>query len=257
MPATAARKKHRPDSLRTSPKERVAENATNAPYTASSSTRRSRVVTGTVSARHSLPRGGAQQAPLPRDQRDTADAATLPDGMVMERRLNPRLSPDEYAGSYSETIDEARPRSAYVRRTRRALRRAHRPFRLSMTAGVASSLVLLQLVALLWLKGVALSARNRADVLDRKITEISGEIAKTEDAVAKLSSPPQLKQWAEELGMRPVTQADIDDIRQRTPWSPTSSPDGSAPANAAGTDTSNARAPGNTDGTARQKEDER
>jgi cell division protein FtsL len=175
-----------------------------------------------------MPHGRAQQAPPRRRLGDAVSAAP---------------SPAEHLENVNETIDEMRPRAAHVRRTRRALRRAHRPFRLSLTVGMASGFVLLQLVALLWLKGLALTARNRADVLDRKIAEISGEIAKTEDAVAKLSSPPQIKQWAEELGMRPVTQADIDDVRQRTPLPATVMPDGSLPAN--------------TSGKARQKEDER
>jgi hypothetical protein len=262
MSATAVRKKpeHDSDSPRTplsrTPFDgRASVNTADTSYapssykplpsstTSSLATRRSRAVAGAAPARRLSPPGRAQRSPLRRDLRDAGDPAALADDADRKPGRGPYVSPGEYTDS-GEIPNQVRPRVASRRAARRALRRSHRPFRLSPALGVASGLVLLQLVALLWLKGLALTARNRADVLDRKITAISGEIANTEDTVAKLSSPPQLRQWAEELGMRPATQADIDDVRQRTPWSPPSRAAGSSPTSTSAEDTFATNTPG-------------
>jgi hypothetical protein len=126
---------------------------------------------------------------------------------------------------------EARQRIARVR-----ARRAHRPFRLSTPVAAMSAVLLAQLMALLWIKSLALSAMHRSDDLGDashgEIGRINEEIAQTQKKIAALSSPAQIKQWADARGWRLATPEEFDDVTKLTRYKPaTSTQDRSAKPN--------------------------
>lgn len=81
-------------------------------------------------------------------------------------------------------------------------------------------LLLGQLIALLWLKGLALSATHRlarlGDATHGEIGKVSDDIAQTQKKIAALSSPSQLKKWADERGWQLATPDRFDDVTKRT-----------------------------------------
>jgi hypothetical protein len=110
-------------------------------------------------------------------------------------------------------------------------RRAHKPFRLSLPMAAISAVLLAQLMALLWIKSLALSAMHRSDDLGDashgEIGRVNEEIAQTQKKIAALSSPAQIKRWADERGWRMATPEEFDDVTKLTPYKPaTSTQDG-------------------------------
>jgi hypothetical protein len=87
--------------------------------------------------------------------------------------------------------------------------------------------LLAQLMALLWIKSLALSAMHRSDDLGDathgEIGRVNEEIAQTQKKIAGFSSPAQLKQWAKARGWRLATPEEIDDVTKLTPYKPTKS----------------------------------
>lgn len=124
---------------------------------------------------------------------------------------------------------EARQRIARVR-----ARRAHKPFRVSGSVAIMSGVVLAQLMALLWVKSLALSAMHRSDDLGDashgEIGRVNEEIAQTQKNIAALSSPAQIKQWADARGWRLATPEEFDDVTKLTPYKPPTSSQGSSAA---------------------------
>jgi hypothetical protein len=123
---------------------------------------------------------------------------------------------------------EATQRIARVR-----ARRAHKPFRLSTPVAAMSAVLLAQLIALLWIKGLALSAMHRSDELGDashgEIGRVNEQIAQTQKQIAALSSPAQIKRWADARGWRLATPEEFDDVTKLTPHKPaTSTQDGAA-----------------------------
>ena len=185
MPATVTRKKHEYDPVVDEPSIRP----------------------------RSMPRSAAQRTRGHGDARSASfrySGSAVPNAVVLERGQRTRESPNE-------NINKAHP-ARHARATRRRVRRAHRPLRISLTVGLMSFVLLAQLIALLWLKGLTLEARDRSADLDKKIAHIEGHITRTQTRISALSSSAQLKRWAAELGLHPVTVAEIDDVTKRTPW---------------------------------------
>jgi len=99
-----------------------------------------------------------------------------------------------------------------TRKAHRKAKRAHRPLHLSWPVGIAAVLLLGHLVALLWLHGSALAARNRDAKLGSEIREARSEIERAQKKIAALDSSPRIIEWARKRGWRPAMQADFDDV---------------------------------------------
>ncbi len=103
--------------------------------------------------------------------------------------------------------------------TRPRVRRSHRPVRMTWMGSLIGAILLGQLILFLWLKGLALSATHRADKLGDvshgEIGRVNEAIAQTQKRIAALSSPSQLKQWADERGWRMATPQEFDDVTRR------------------------------------------
>ncbi|MBV9865925.1 MAG: hypothetical protein JO316_11265 [Abitibacteriaceae bacterium] len=122
----------------------------------------------------------------------------------------PVVSNDQAEESYLEARTKARA-------ARRRARRSHRPFRLSWQASVAGCVLLCQLVALLYMQGMTLSARNNSYRLDKEIAQVQGNVTRTQKEIAALDSSPRIAQWAHERGWSVATQDKLDSITNRTP----------------------------------------
>jgi hypothetical protein len=99
------------------------------------------------------------------------------------------------------------------------VRRSHRPVRMTWMGSLIGVILLGQLILFLWLKGLALSATHRADKLGDvshgEIGRMNEAIAQTQKRIAALSSPLQLKQWADERGWRMAKPEEFDDVTRR------------------------------------------
>lgn len=158
----------------------------------------------------------------------------------------PTLAPDavapdvvnRYLPHYNDQADESYLEArTKARAARRRARRSHRPFRLSWQASVAGCVLLGQLVALLYLQGMALSARNNSYKLDKEIAQVYGNVTHTQKEIAALDSSPRIAQWAQERGWKVATQDKLDSITNRAPLTQetasTDTPSGDAPADGA------------------------
>jgi hypothetical protein len=95
-----------------------------------------------------------------------------------------------------------------------------------------SAVLLAQLMALLWIKSLALSAMHRSDDLGDashgEIGRVNEEIAQTQKKIAALSSPAQIKRWADARGWRQATPQEFDDVTKLAPYKPATSTQDSA-----------------------------
>ena len=107
------------------------------------------------------------------------------------------------------------------RLARSRARRAHKPFRLSLPTTAMGIALMAQLMALLWIKSLALSAMHRSvalgDATHGEIGRVNEDIAQTQKKIAGLSSPAQLKKWADQRGWRLATPEQFDDVTKLTP----------------------------------------
>ena len=102
--------------------------------------------------------------------------------------------------------------SERARAQRRARRRAHRPLRLSWSACFGLVVVMGQLVTLLWLQGLTLSARNRSYTLDKDIAAVQEDVSRTQKEIAALDSSPHIARWARVRGWTVATQDKLDPV---------------------------------------------
>ena len=88
---------------------------------------------------------------------------------------------------------------------------------------VLGVVVMIQVLAVLWLKALALSAGHHADTLgdatSGEIGRVKEDIAQTQKKIMTLSSPAQLKKWADERGWKLATPDKVDDVTKREPAS--------------------------------------
>lgn len=95
--------------------------------------------------------------------------------------------------------------------------RRHKRFHVSAIF-IASTLLTLELVGLVWLGSVTLVAYRQSDALSRDIKETSRLIALTQDRIAAQSSSPRLSQWADQMGYKKANPAfDMDDVTSNAP----------------------------------------
>ncbi|HEX8551851.1 MAG TPA: hypothetical protein VF681_09890 [Abditibacteriaceae bacterium] len=96
---------------------------------------------------------------------------------------------------------------------RRRVRRAHRSG-VPRLAAFASVVIIAQLLALMYVKGLAMSATHAATDLDKRIAETTEEIKQAQRKISATTSTVQLEQWSRQLGLRRVQQNDIDRVSE-------------------------------------------
>lgn len=108
---------------------------------------------------------------------------------------------ERFTGAPSET----------ERRKRRTLRKRHRHFVMSGVF-LAGTLLFAELVGLVWLGALDLSAVRYAASLDHDIQKTSLELALAQNQLAASSSPAQLEKWAAPLGYHKAQLPEMDDV---------------------------------------------
>lgn len=101
-------------------------------------------------------------------------------------------------------------------RVRRRVARRHKHFVLSGVT-IAAGVVFLELLGLVWLRALDLKAMREASDLDKSIALSNEGIARTQKKIAALNSSPHLTKWATDLGYRPASMADFDDVTKNEP----------------------------------------
>lgn len=170
-------------------------------------------------------RGAQRHAPAGRPLRNPNARRPAPLTTPAQRQV------DERAESAYESSLET---NAKARAARRKARRRHRPFRPTWQATVAVGILMSQLVALLWLQGVALSARNRSFKLDNEIADKYSAVTRTQKEIAGLDSATRIAAWANERGWQVASQDKLDSVTNLTPVTE-AAPAAAAPAVAANT----------------------
>ncbi|HEX9998151.1 MAG TPA: hypothetical protein VGB45_13510 [Abditibacterium sp.] len=138
-------------------------------------------------------------------QKPSPDSSTDPN--LEWRTVAPYV--DRFTGA-QPTLD----RAALRRRARR-----HKPFLLS-GAFLAGTLVLIELMGLVWIYALDLKTLRQVDKLDREIAQVQLKKAQTLNKLASYKSSPQLAQWAAQLGYRPIGSSDFDDVTSNAPLPP-------------------------------------
>ena len=82
---------------------------------------------------------------------------------------------------------------------------------------IVSTLLTLELVALVGLYALDLRTIRTSNQLDRDIKETSLQIALTQDALAAQNAALRLNQWAQELGFQKAAPHDMDDVTGDAP----------------------------------------
>jgi hypothetical protein len=148
------------------------------------------------------------------------------------RHPEPELEPTPVATDwehYSSYVDRFSGHLDEDERQKIKLRlRRHKRFRLS-SLFVVSTLLTLELVALVWLGSVTLVSYRQSDQLSRDIKETSRLIALTQDKISAQNASPRLNQWAGQLGFQKANPAfDMDDVTSNAPMpAPTAKPNAS------------------------------
>jgi hypothetical protein len=115
---------------------------------------------------------------------------------------------------WEEMREEAHPH--IVPKTRRRLRRVHREFRVSFTTGVCCAVLFGQLLWMIYVKSIASTASVQSHDLGLRIAALQDDIARAQKKSSRTTSTAQLDAWSKQLGLRPVTQADIDPVSTET-----------------------------------------
>lgn len=108
---------------------------------------------------------------------------------------------ERFTGAPSET----------ERRRRRVLKKRHRSFVMSGVF-LAGTLLFAELVGLVWLYALDLTAVRYAASLDRDIQKTSLDLALAQNQLAASSSPVQLQKWAAPLGYHKAGLGEMDDV---------------------------------------------
>ena len=118
---------------------------------------------------------------------------------------------------------------AIARKIRRRGRRRHRPLRVT-SLGVATALVVMELIGMVGLQASQAKAARFSSQLDDTIKTTEEDISSTDSKISLLQAPLALNQWAAQLGYHQAGITDYDDITKDTPL-PAPSP---APGKSAG-----------------------
>ncbi len=160
-----------------------------------------------------------------RNARHNSSSNRLPQRVTVSQSAP--QSDDEIAHSYREVLEEAREDGAVAIVSHRS-RRGHRAFRMTWPIGIALSILFAQLLGVLWLKSVAVSASHRDGMLEGKMKSMQSQIDKTQGRIAVLENDPRMATWAAKSGYRPMAQSVWDDISK--PAAPIEYSNGKPPA---------------------------
>ena len=119
------------------------------------------------------------------------------------RVATPRVAPD--VARREEIEDEHRVAA------RRKVRRAHKRG-VPIVAAVASAIILAQLLVLMYVKGLALTATQNDAALKARIAATTEDIKQSQRRISSATSKPQVEAWARRLKLRLVQQNDIDRV---------------------------------------------
>ena len=134
--------------------------------------------------------------------------------------LEPDFAPDALAPLDAPAPSLA-PSATMETRARARRKKTHQPLRVSPVATLLGFVLLGQVVALLWLQGMAMSARDRAAQRDRDIASARLQIERARDQVsARLSDESRVEEWAQQGGWHMAEQSEIDDVSKRQPYTP-------------------------------------
>ncbi len=142
--------------------------------------------------------------PQPEDDQPSVAPQHLPETDLEWRTVAP----------YVERFTASRP--AHEGIARRKSRKRHRPFTLSGPF-LAGTLVFLELMGLVWVYALDLSALRQEELLKKQIQQTSLQIALNQGRLASYKSSPKLVQWAAQLGYRPIEAGDFDDVTSNAP----------------------------------------
>lgn len=137
------------------------------------------------------------------------------------RHPEPELEPTPVATDwehYSSYLDRFAGHLGEDERQKIKLRlKRHKRFHVS-SLFVVSTLLTLELIALVWVGSVTLVAYRQSDQLSRDIKDTSRLIALTQDKIAAQNASPRLNEWAGEQGYRKFNPAfDTDNVTKDTP----------------------------------------
>jgi hypothetical protein len=99
----------------------------------------------------------------------------------------------------------------HTRQRRQSVSRPNRPFLLN-TPRMLLAIGVLELVALLSLNAHLLTSSRQSSQLDGNIAAVNEKIARIDRQISTLNASPHLSQWADQLGYRPATPTDFDDV---------------------------------------------
>ena len=102
------------------------------------------------------------------------------------------------------------------RRKRRGLRKRHRHFVMSGVF-LAGLVFFIELVGLVYLYSLDLSAVRYAASLDKQTQQTSLQLALAQNQLAASSSPAKLDAWAGQLGYHKAGLAEMDDVTSNAP----------------------------------------
>ena len=120
------------------------------------------------------------------------------------------VAPDwEHYSSYVDRFTDQRDDEQRARKKQKL--RRHKRFHVS-SLFIVSTLLTLELVALVGLYALDLRTIRQSNQLDRDIKETSLQIALTQDQLASQNAAPRLSQWASELGFQKAAPHDMDDV---------------------------------------------
>jgi hypothetical protein len=99
-----------------------------------------------------------------------------------------------------------------VPQVRKRVRHAYRETRLSPAAALFCGVLFVQLLTVVWVKGLGMTASYESSKLDNAIADVQEDIARAQKKISSATSATQLQQWATQYGLHQATQADIDGI---------------------------------------------
>ena len=156
---------------------------------------------------------------VPDDSVEFSRVSTAPAEVVEDQIEWKEVAP--LVGRFTNTVPEAE------RKRRRGLRKRHRTFVMSGVFWVGV-LFGIELVGLVFIYSLDLTAVRAAATLDKDIQKTSLDIALAQNQLAASSSPAKLDGWAGQLGYHKAQLTEMDDVTSSAPM-PVATPKNPAP----------------------------
>jgi hypothetical protein len=95
---------------------------------------------------------------------------------------------------------------------RRRVRRGHTSRALPRVPVMAATLLLGQVLLLLYVSSLGMAATHAGDDLDKRIAATTEQIKQSQKRISAATSKPQMEAWAKKLNLHMVQQSDIDRV---------------------------------------------